>query len=86
LDLYRNQFEVDKSAALLTARGSSILKRVAERARNDGWDEMVQASMDMEAGGFTTEIESLYQQDTTRLVKYTTEKIGKCISMSLGCQ
>ncbi|PJF17865.1 Spo11 Meiosis specific double strand DNA break formation [Paramicrosporidium saccamoebae] len=80
LDLYRNQFEADKSAALLTTRGLSILKRVTERARNDGWDEMAQASMDMEAGGFTTEIESLYQQDTAKLAKYIVDKINKLVT------
>jgi DNA topoisomerase VI subunit A len=76
LDYFSDQLIPDKSRSRLNTRGSKILKMVMAKADHTGWTSVVQAAEDMEAAGFCTEIESIYQHDSTRLLSYIISKIN----------
>ena len=76
LDYFSDQSIPDKSRSMLNTRGGKILKMVMAKAKHTGWNSIVQAAEDMEAAGFCTEIESIYQHDSTRLLSYIISKIN----------
>lgn len=75
LDHYANQFDVDKSRHPLSQQSMKMLHRVKKISKEKGWDAVYKTADDMIAGGFCTEIESLYQQDTIKLVDYIVNAI-----------
>lgn len=76
LDRYADQFTPDQSRHALNQRAIKKLERIKGKAREFDWEDLYKAADDMLAGGFCTEIESLYQQDTNKLIRYITETIN----------
>lgn len=76
LEKYPPRMSLDGSRHEMNARDRKTLQRVAHKSKEAGWADLHHACQELSAAGFCTEIEAIYEHDSSRLAEYIATELS----------